>query len=576
MDAATQNPGRQIYLANLARAAAATTTPAAPDPLRRPILDAEVIPIFIDGKPRTQADILVDIGRQHTLFHDPGGEGYACLLRDNHIEIHALESRIYREVLAGAFYSLANKGCNRNALTDAVTTLCAEARFKGECRRVWMRVACDAYDANDIVLDLCTPEWKVIRIKKSGWQIEKGGAVMFRRAGKPRALPIPTAGDFGKLWNYINVREADRVLVAAFLLMVLNPNGPYPTLILSGEQGTGKSMFAKLAKYITDPSESALRSPPKEVRDLLVGALNSWLLCLDNLSWLPPPLSDAFCRLSTGGAISERTLYSNLEETLVELKRPVILNGIEELATRPDLAERGIHIELEPIAGRRTESDLWQAFQVDAPAIFAGLLDGVAMALRDVGNIKIDKLPRMADFALWAVAGLPALGFERDEFMKAYSRNLTEGLSLGLESSAVGRTLQTFMEARDTWTGIASDLLANLTALTDDVTLRTPVWPRSTRALHAHLNRLGPALRAVGIRIERSRDSQARTITLCRCPEEASQASQASQSPRSKPRNDTYDANDTSSGGLHDATGLNDLLAVDVEIAAQTDREVIE
>jgi len=500
--------------------------------------------VDMDGRPRKQADVLVDIGRQHILFHDPGGEGFACVLRDSHIEVHALDARVYREVLAGAYFDLAGKGCNRNALTDAVTTLCAEARFKGECRHVWMRVAADA---SDIILDLCTDDWRVIRVTKSGWRIEQGTAVMFRRAGKPQALPVPTKGDFGRLWKYLNVRSGDRVLIAAFMLMVLNPNGPYPALILSGEQGSAKSTFAKIAKRLTDPSESALRSPPKEVRDLLVGALNSWLLCIDNLSWLPHSLSDALCRLSTGGAISERTLYSNLDETLVEVKRPVILNGIEELATRPDLAERGIHIELQAIQHRRTEADLWQSFEMDAPAIFAGLLDAVALALRDVGDVKIDKLPRMADFALWAEAGLPAIGFKRGEFMEAYNRNLDEGLNLGLESSAVGRALQAFIERHTEWTGNATDLVSNLAGHTDEAALKTPGWPHSARALHAHLNRLGPALRAAGIRIERSRDSKSRLITLCKRPENVSQQSRPSRVTLSE------DANDTSSDVLHDA-----------------------
>lgn len=521
-------------------------TSAAPSKpsIRKP--ESKAIPLYTaEGGPRKQADILVDIGRQHMLFHDAGGEGYACVKRDDHSEVHALDSRMYRELLAGEHYHLTSKGCNRNSLADGITTLCAEAKFKGEMRAVWQRVACDG---NDTIIDLCTPTWQVVRVTKNGWRIEDGGAVMFRRAGKPRALPMPLNGDFGKLWKYLNVRPADRVLVAAFLLMVFNPRGPYPALILSGEQGTGKSSFAKALKRITDPSESALRSPPKEVRDLLVAALNAWLLCLDNISWLPPALSDSLCRLCTGGAISERTLYSNLEETLVELKRPVILNGIEELATRPDLAERGIHIELEPMTRRRTESQLWHEFDVDAPAIFGGLLDGISLAIRDVSSVKIAALPRMADFAMWAEAGLPALGFKRGKFMAAYAENLEQGLSLGLESSAVGRALQAFMQNRDSWTGAATDLLTNLAGYADESTQRTPAWPRSTRALHGHLARLGPALRAAGISVERARDAHSRLITLCSSPEQASQASHPSQAAS---QNDTCDANDASSADLH-------------------------
>src|SRR5690606_10811672 len=118
-----------------------------------------------------------------------------------------------------------------------------------------------------------------------------------------------------------------------------------PAMHLSGEQGTGKSTQARAVRRLIDPSASPLRAPPKEVRDLLVGALNGWVLAIDNISSINAQLSDALCRLSTGGSISERSLYTNCDEILIEVQRPIILNGIEDMAARPDLAERGLHIE---------------------------------------------------------------------------------------------------------------------------------------------------------------------------------------------------------------------------------------
>ena len=502
-----------------------------------------------EGRPRKQTDVLVDIGVTHDLFHDGGGQPYARLPVGDHVEVHAVESIDYRELLARTYYTLTGKGCNRNAMADAITTLSSRAKFDGECHPVWLRTA---KTDNGIAIDTGSADWRVISVTADGWEVGNGGDVHFRRTGKPLALPAlsaSTRGDFGKLWNYLNVRKEDRVLIAAFLLAVLRPTGPYPVLLLSGEQGAGKSTFARTLKAITDPSASPLRSPPKEPRDLLVGALNSWLLCIDNLSWLPALLSDSLCRLSTGGAISERTLYSNLGETLVEVMRPVVLNGIEELATRPDLAQRGIHIELTAITDthQRKEQEYWAAFSRDAPAIFAGLLDGLVMALRDVDSVRIDRLPRMADLATWAEAGLPALGFKRGDFLRAYRENQNIGLSLGLESSAVGRAVLAFMVGRTTWTGTAANLLGNLAnKIDDDQTLRSQAWPKSSKGLHGHLNRLGPALRSAGIRVERGRTEHDRLITLCRVPQEASEASGTVSA-------DTSDTSDTLSGGLNDA-----------------------
>ena len=47
-----------------------------------------------------------------------------------------------------------------------------------------------------------------------------------------------------------------------------------------------------------------LRGEPRENRDLMVMAANSWTVALDNLSYLQQWLSDALCCLSTGGGFS--------------------------------------------------------------------------------------------------------------------------------------------------------------------------------------------------------------------------------------------------------------------------------
>jgi hypothetical protein len=54
------------------------------------------------------------------------------------------------------------------------------------------------------------------------------------------------------------------------------------------------------------------------------------------------PGSPIRCRIASGGACSTRQLYTDQDEILFAAARPVILNGIEEVITRPDLADRAI------------------------------------------------------------------------------------------------------------------------------------------------------------------------------------------------------------------------------------------
>jgi hypothetical protein len=122
-------------------------------------------------------------------------------------------------------------------------------------------------------------------------------------------------------------------------------------------------------------------------------------------------LSDALCRLATGGSFAVRQLYTDDEEVLFEAARPILLDGIEEVVSRPDLGDRAIFLTLGPIAEaiRRSQAELWREFEIERPRILGALLDAVSYGLRAIGRVQLDALPRMADFALWATAWEGAL-----------------------------------------------------------------------------------------------------------------------------------------------------------------------
>ena len=181
------------------------------------------------------------------------------------------------------------------------------------------------------------------------------------------ALPLPVRGGTLKdlLKPFINLStDEDWVLVQGFLVAAVRPTGSQFVLEINGEQGSGKSTMLDVLKEIIDPNKGAKRTKPRDERDLMIGANNNWLLALDNLSGIPSWLSDALCRLSTGGALATRTLYSDEDETIFEAKRPIILNGIGIIASRPDLLDRSIVLTLPQISeeNRRDERQFWEEF----------------------------------------------------------------------------------------------------------------------------------------------------------------------------------------------------------------------
>ena len=221
-------------------------------------------------------------------------------------------------------------------------------------------------------------------------------------------LPLPArGGSIDELAPFLNLPSRDDfVLVVAWLLGALRAGGPYPLLALSGEQGSAKTVLSKMLRALVDPSVAPVRALPREDRELFIAANNGHVLAFDNLTSLPPWLSDTLCRLTSGGAFAVRQLYTDQDEVLFSAARPVILNGIEDVITRPDLADRAILLTLNPITEtqRRAEKTLWREFELARPRILGALLDAAVQGLRSLPRARLERLPRMADFALWATA----------------------------------------------------------------------------------------------------------------------------------------------------------------------------
>jgi hypothetical protein len=161
-------------------------------------------------------------------------------------------------------------------------------------------------------------------------------------------LPIPQpGGSIEQFALFLNLPSRnDFVLVVAWLLAALRPSGPYPLLAISGEQGSAKTVLSKMLRALVDPNGAPVRTLPREERDLFIAANNGHVLAFDNVSGLPPWLSDSLCRLASGGGLAVRQLYTDQDEVLFDAARPIILNGIEDIITRPDLADRAIFLTL--------------------------------------------------------------------------------------------------------------------------------------------------------------------------------------------------------------------------------------
>lgn len=466
------------------------------------------------AKPDRRAQLVELAEGVYELWHDADGTPYATAKAGPAATVRV---RSMRNELARLYYRAHGTTCGRQALDEAIDLLQARAECDGPTLTPAVRIGGDDLR---IWLDLGDPTWRAVEVDADGWRIVDRPGVRFTRPKGLARLPEPTrGGNIDLLWRIVNVRETDRVLVVAWLVGAMRPNGPYAVLLVIGAQGSAKSTTVKALRASVDPSTVATASAPKDDRDLAIAALNSWAVSFDNLGTLPAALSDALCRLATGAGFRTRALFTDSDELLISAARPILLNGIDRVAERGDLLSRAIVLDAPRIDDddRRPESELWAEFNAALPGILGALLDAVSCAIRRLPEVRAARrpLPRMADFAEWVQAAEPALPWAPGTFLRAYAGAQAGAYETSLEGDPVAdaaRELAADTDA-DGWTGSATALLKRLRPMMDDAPEKAR--PASPRALSQRLKLLVAALRAVNVEVL-FHDTRPKAITIRR------------------------------------------------------------
>lgn len=463
-----------------------------------------------EGRPKKQADVLIGIAEQNYLFHNEENETFAKISVDKHHQIWATNSQGFKDWLNSEYYNLTQRGANSNAIKDCLNTITGNA-IKAVQQEVYLRVA---QIKDKIYIDTCNDKWQVIEVSNTGFRVLDNSPIAFIRKNGMLPLPEPQKNaDIDLLRKYLNIKDDDFYLVVGWVLMTLQANkySGYPILILQGEQGTAKSTTTKMLRMLTDPHKVNIRMNPK-LDDLINMACNNRLIALDNLSGMQKLMSDTLCGFSTVTGHSKRALYTNREDDTIELHRPMLLNGIDDLTIRGDFTSRSIVIDLPTITDRKSEKTLWQDFNNDLPNIFGALLTGLSKGLANIKTTKIDRLPRMADFAKWATACGNAYNWG-DKFMVAYQHNIDTASHNTVENSPFASAIVKLVKARE-FSGTATELLDQVEDYVRDRVKSSNTWLRTPRAVSNQLKRFTPALKTLGVEVSYRKSNGKHLITL--------------------------------------------------------------
>jgi hypothetical protein len=452
------------------------------------------------------------------LFHSEDGRFLAQVPVRGRVEVYGLKSSAFRDWLIAGYQVDQNQPPTPAAIQRVVGLLEAKARFDGTVPPIFVRVGRDGETEDSTCwLDLGDSSGQAVRLSPGEWSIADRPGVDFRRSEGHLALPMPARdGSIDLLRRYVNLGEPDFRLLVTWLTAALMPSGPYPILVLQGEQGSAKSTVAKVLRQLIDPQSCPLLTMPKSTRDLVATAVNGWLLAYDNVSSVPHWLSDVFCQLVSGLGFSSRTLFTNDERTIIYARRPVILNGIEDFVTRADMRDRCVFLHLPRIApaNRLAEDEFWLAFRADRPRILGGLLDGIVAAMRGLPTVRLRESPRMADYARWGEAFARGVGWGEDTFLKAYNENRKDATESILDDSPLGMILMKVARSAPVATLPPAILYKRLTRVIGKDIAASARWPKTLRAFSNELRRLAPQLALHGCSVTFDRTHTGRTVTL--------------------------------------------------------------
>jgi putative DNA primase/helicase len=382
-------------------------------------------------------------------------------------------------------------------------------------------------------LDLGDASGAVVRIDNSKWWIEtKRCPAPLIRAPGMLALPIPQRN-----WRDTSVLadfaarlclddENDLMTVLCFLLAALRPHGPYPILIVQGEDGSAKSTVCRLLRDLIDPHEAALEALPESERDLAVIAATCHVLAFDNVSGLTPEQADRMCRLSTGYMFRTRTNYADRDVSSFPWCGPQIVNGIPPLIARSDFASRVWKVRVRrPQNGYRPERTLRDGLGLLRKRMLACVLDGLVAGRKGLGAgaSAPDALPRMAGAAEFCMAAAPVFGWTEDDVAAMFRRKYAEAMRDVAANDLVAATIVDWLSAygdqqaggKPIWPmAPVGKLYKVLTEQMPRPASFSPQWPRGTSAFAAALARIRGALAAAGVSLIWSEDLRRVALTV--------------------------------------------------------------
>jgi len=452
------------------------------------------------------------------ISQNNANEVYAVIENSGHRETVSLSSRRAIQWLNYTCYNNGPSGIHsEDFYKNVLVTIVSHAQHNGTKReKIYNRVA---MIGDTIYYDLCSPDWNIIKItSKSIDTIPFDESMPLFRRSQSSLEQVKSAFDHRQalddLVNLLHVK--DKQLFQVHLVTLMLESVSVPIMLFDGEAGSMKTTLTAAVKKIIDPNgifnEDNCSSMPTRNDDLIIHLYNRQVSAFDNVTRVPQEISDILCRVITGASNSKRELYTNSEETILNMKRKIVLNGIVPSLEYPDLQDRIISYERIPLEEneRLTDQDFQDRFAKLLPSVLGQILTVLqkTIAIYPIVKQEIKPKTRLADFEVWGESISRALGYEPHTFIEKYYAKRTSRFVSNKDMyqiiTAIESLLQDRPEYEDTVTRCLKILTERANELGIECQSKYVKFPKAANQLVKELTIVSPILKTLGIKVETS------------------------------------------------------------------------
>jgi putative DNA primase/helicase len=453
-----------------------------------------------------------------SLFKGDDGLIYARFQSVDGVEIVPVDSKQVEEWLT--------RHCIQYGIPvykPAIKLAIASCRSKHWTKTDRLCVRVGSYNPDkEVYWDLADKTGRAVHVTAAGWNIVERPNVLFPTYQCQEALTEPDrGGSIHGLADMFGLSAHDQALIVSFCLTYLRGSGPYPILLITGPEASGRTTLVRYLRALLDPSTLALRNLPKKEGELAVSARQNHLLVYDDVQVVPPLIGAAICKLSKGTVFSERR--GGREQILFQGARPIILAGSDEMLLNRELSSRALVVRLQ--SRTHFTSNVGGDFKGLAQ-VRGALLDIVSHGLSRWHDVTIPAPIRDFEFEKWmAACDLSRWGL--GQYQDAYEANVSDGLADLVELDPLLTTLRDYMAKVKTFRGTAGQLLQELNATANIA--KGSRWPENPQTLSLRLRRDAKLLPEVGMEfgIKEGRNRDRMIVAHAKLPPEPLQVEDA-------------------------------------------------